>query len=112
MSSPSSWATPSSAPLWQSVDWSGGTASLGTTRQYGQYTGATLPGAASTPSLYAAPPRYVIEKLSTVTGGTGQSVGIGLGQPPSVGTYYRITAYATGGRSDTHVVMQSIYFKP
>lgn len=108
---PSTWATPVSTPLWQLVDWTGDTASLATTRGYGEFTASTLPGMGSSPPLYAALPRYVIERLAVTTGGMGKSAGIGLSAPPGNGTYYRVTAYGTGGRADTVTVMQSIFYK-
>jgi type IV pilus assembly protein PilX len=108
---PSTWPTPGSAPLWQQVDWTGDSNSLNTTRAYGQFTGAQLPGMGTVPPLYAAVPRYVIEKLSKVQPGAGDSMGQGIGASSSAGVYYRVSVYATGGRPDTHVVMQSIYLK-
>jgi type IV pilus assembly protein PilX len=97
----STWPTPSSTPLWKLINWSGGA-----TRSYGARTGA----AALSPDL-AAPPLYVIEKLSTQQPGPGDAMGIGLAPNTGAGTYYRTTVYATGGRPDTHVVAQSIYLK-
>ncbi len=99
---PSTWPSRSSTPLWQLLDWGNPTL----TRNYGDYTGA----AALSPDL-AAPPRYVIERLSAQQAGVGDSVGLGIGPNVDAGTYYRITVYATGGRADTHIVMQSIYLK-
>lgn len=106
---PSTWGTPTSTPLWQLVDWSGDAQSLATTRFYGQFTGAQLTGMTSAPPLYAALPLYVIEKLSTVQPGQGDAWGQGVAPSSNAGVYYRISVYATGGRPDTHVVMQSIY---
>ncbi|MBV8210607.1 MAG: pilus assembly protein PilX [Burkholderiaceae bacterium] len=97
----STWPTPTSTPLWKLINWNGGS-----TRTYGAYTGA----AALSPDL-AAPPLYVIEKLSTQKPGQGDSLGIGLAPNIGSGTYYRTTVYATGGRPDTHVVAQSVYLK-
>jgi len=108
---PSTWATPSSTPLWQLVDWSGDAQTAATTRAYGQYTGAQLTGMGSTTPLYAAVPLYVVEKLSTLQPGQGDSWGQGIAPNSNQGVYYRISVYATGGRADTHVVMQSIYIK-
>jgi len=97
----STWPTPTSAPLWTLINWNGGTV-----RAYGAYTGAV----ALSPGL-AAPPLYVIEKLSNQQPGQGDALGIGLAPNAAAGTYYRATVYATGGRPDTHVVAQSIYLK-
>lgn len=97
---PSSWSTPRSASVSTLIDWT----NSANTRTYGAYTGAaTLPNVASQPL-------YVIEKLSGLSVPAGESIGIGV-KPPAGGTAYRITVYATGGRPETHVVLESIYVK-
>jgi type IV pilus assembly protein PilX len=74
----------------------------GRVRTYGQYTGASpLPGVAS-------PPVYVIEKLGNLGTPPGESVVIGT-EPVAPGVGYRITAHATGARSETVASLQSIY---
>lgn len=69
-------------------------------RRYGQYTGA-----AQFPSV-AEQPRYVIEKFSVLGAPLGESLLLGS-EPPGFG--YRITARGVGARSETFVVLQSIY---
>ena len=69
-------------------------------RRYGQYTGA-----AQFPSV-AEQPRYVIEKFSVLGAPLGESLLLGS-EPPGFG--YRITARGVGARSETVVVLQSIY---
>ena len=100
---PSTWATPSSTPLWQQP--SINIQAVG--RSYGTYTGAGQ----FMPNDVAAQPMYVIEKLSVQQAGQGEAMGLGINPNSSAGTYYRATVYATGGRPDTHVVAQSIYLK-
>ncbi|CAJ0794520.1 hypothetical protein LMG7141_02956 [Ralstonia condita] len=97
---PSSWTNPKSASISTLIDWT----NSANTRSYGAYTGApALPNVASQPL-------YVIEKLSGLSVPAGESIGIGV-KPPAGGTAYRITVYATGGRPETHVVLESIYVK-
>lgn len=69
-------------------------------RRYGQYTGS-----AEFPSV-AEQPRYVIEKFSVLGAPLGESLLLGS-EPPGFG--YRITARGVGARSETVVVLQSIY---
>lgn len=69
-------------------------------RRYGQYTGS-----AEFPSV-AEQPRYVIEKFSVLGAPLGESLLLGS-EPPGFG--YRITARGVGARSETFVVLQSIY---
>jgi len=97
---PSSWSTPKSASVSTLIDW----ANSANTRTYGAYTGA-----AALPDV-ASQPLYVIEKLAGLSVPVGESVGIGV-KPSTGGTAYRITAYATGARPETHVVLESIYVK-
>jgi type IV pilus assembly protein PilX len=96
---PSTWPTPVSTDISKVVDWS----NSGQTRSYGGYTGA--------PALadVAAPPLYVIEKLSSLPVAPGGSVGSGLAPPNSGGTAYRLTVLATGVRPETRVVLQSTF---
>ena len=74
----------------------------GTTRSYGQYTGAP-----AFPSV-AQQPRYVIEKFSYLGTPAGESVVLGA-EPVAPGVGYRITARGIGARPETVVVLQSIY---
>lgn len=98
---PSTWPTPSSAPLWKVTDLTDPTK----TRYYGQFTSAAaLPGVSSQPV-------YVIERLANVQPGAGESLGIGLAPNTSAGAYYRITVVATGASPDTRIVTQSVYLK-
>ncbi len=97
---PSSWSTPKSASISTLIDWTNGAI----TRTLGAYTGApALPDVAT-------PPVYVIEKLSGLSVPAGESVGLGV-KPAAGGVAYRITAYATGARPETHVILESIYVK-
>ena len=77
------------------------------TRGYGSQTGAN-----ALPDV-AAQPRYVIERLQTLSdSGVGKSVGIGLGSSglgSTVGAWYRLTALGTGVRADTRVILQSTF---
>lgn len=96
---PSTWPTPLSMDVSQAIDWN----SSGQTRVYGSRTSApALPDV-------AAPPLYVIEKLSGLPVGPGGSAGIGLGAPNSGGAAYRLTVLATGMRPETHVILQSTF---
>jgi type IV pilus assembly protein PilX len=79
-------------------DWS----AAATVRSYGQHTGAApYPGVAEQP-------RYVIEKFSYLGTPAGESVVLGA-EPVAPGVGYRITARAVGARSETVVLLQSIY---
>jgi type IV pilus assembly protein PilX len=96
---PSTWPTPLSTDISKAVDWG----NAAQTRTYGSNTGApALPDV-------AAPPLYVIEKLSSLPVGPGGSVGIGVTAPNSGGTAYRLTVLATGTRPETRVILQSTY---
>lgn len=95
--------TPIAGDISKIIDWS----SSATTRGYGSQTGAiALPDV-------AAQPRYVIERLQTLSdSGVGKSVGIGLGSSGlgnTVGAWYRLTALGTGARGDTRVILQSTF---
>lgn len=70
-------------PAWQAAD----LADPAVSTAYGAFTGATLPGRS---------PRYIIELLTS---------------DPVAGHLYRITAIGFGVRSNTQVVLQSIYRK-
>ncbi len=73
-------------------------------RRYGEYTKVE-----PFPSV-SAQPLYVIEKLGALAATPGESAALG-GGARSLGTSYRITAKAIGARSETVVVLQSIYAK-
>lgn len=96
---PSTWPTPLSTDISKAIDWG----SSAQTRVYGSRTSA--------PALadVAAPPLYVIEKLSSLPVGPGGSVGIGVTAPNSGGAAYRLTVLATGMRPETHVILQSTF---
>jgi type IV pilus assembly protein PilX len=96
---PSTWPTPLSTDISKAIDWS----SSAQTRIYGSQTSA--PALANV----AAPPLYVIEKLSSLPVGPGSSVGIGVTAPNSGGTAYRLTVLATGARPETRIVLQSTF---
>jgi type IV pilus assembly protein PilX len=97
--SPSTWPTPLSIDISKAIDWSNN----GIRRVYGSYTGATpLPDV-------AAQPLYVIEKLSSLQIGPGDSVGIGISAPGSGGAAYRLTVLSTGVRPETRVILQSTF---
>ena len=97
---------PQSAPLWQTLNWS-------TARVYGSRTGAVALLGPENAEL-SAQPRYVVERLPTLPPTTGESAGFGGGwsNAPSVqARAYRITVRASGMRSGTVVMLQSIYVK-
>ncbi|HEX5865097.1 MAG TPA: PilX N-terminal domain-containing pilus assembly protein [Casimicrobiaceae bacterium] len=96
---PSTWPTPLSTDISKVIDWT----SSANTRVYGSQTSA--------PALadVAAPPLYVIEKLSSLPVGPGSSIGLGVTAPTSGGTAYRLTVLATGMRPETRVVLQSTF---
>ena len=97
---------PQSAPLWQTLDWS-------TARIYGSRTGASALLGPENAAL-ADQPRYVIERLPTLPPVAGESAGFGGGwsNAPSVhARAYRITVRASGMRSGTVVMLQSLYVK-
>ena len=97
---------PQSAPLWQTLDWS-------TTRAYGSRTGAAALLGPENAAL-AGQPRYVIERLPTLPPAAGESAGFGGGwsnAPAVQARAYRITVRASGLRSGTVVMLQSLYVK-
>ena len=95
---PSQRGAPSPLPVHDQAGFSW--SSVGNVRTYGQYTAVV-----AFPKVAAAPV-YVIEKL----GNMGVPVGESEIDPASTrGVAYRITARATGARSDTIVMLQSIY---
>lgn len=55
----------------------------------------------------AAQPVYIIEELARAPSGGGGSLGAGTPQAEAV--YYRVTARAVGGTTNTVVLLQSIY---
>ena len=94
-------ASPTSTPLWQSIDWS---ASAGKTRAYGSSTGATaLPGVASQP-------RYFIEQLPPLPPPAGQSANLASAVEDAPQAF-RVTARGVGVRASTVVILQSTYIK-
>ena len=93
-------ATVSPLPVDQQAgfDW----AVAGNVRTYGQYTTAL-----ALPSV-TVQPVYVIEKLGNLGTPAGESLVLGSA-PVSPGVAYRITARATGARSETAVTLQTVY---
>ena len=97
---------PQSAPLWSGLDWS-------TARAYGSRTGAAALLGPENAAL-SAQPRYVIERLPTLPPASGESAGFGGGwslAPTVRARAYRITVRASGMRSSTVVMLQSLYVK-
>ena len=97
---------PTSAPLWQTVNWAAA-------RAYGSRTNATALLGPDNLAL-AAQPRYVIERLPALPPAVGDSAAFGGGSsnaPVLRARAYRITARASGIRSATVVMLQSVYIK-
>ena len=97
---------PQSAPLWQTLDWA-------SARAYGSRTGAAALLGPENAAL-SAQPRYVIERLPTLPPPSGESAGFGGGwsNAPAVhARAYRISVRASGMRSGTVVMLQSLYVK-
>jgi type IV pilus assembly protein PilX len=97
---------PQSAPKWQTIDWDA-------TRAYGSRTTAPALLGPDNQAL-ASQPRYFIENLPALPPGVGDSAGIGGGwnnTPPPRARAYRITVRASGIRSATVVMLQSVYVK-
>ena len=99
-------AGPTSAPLWQTVNWAA-------MRAYGSRTSAPALLGPDNAAL-ASQPRYLIERLPALPAPTGESAGFGGGwsNAPAVhARAYRVTARASGIRSGTVVMLQSVYVK-
>ena len=97
---------PTSAPLWQTVNWA-------SARVYGSRTAATALLGPDNLAL-SAQPRYVIERLPSLPPTVGDTAGLSGGTslaPVLHARAYRITAKASGIRSATVVVLQSVYIK-
>ena len=96
---------PQSAPLWQSIDWSA------RARTFGSRTG-TPPLLGPNNQALASQPRYFIEMLPSVSGGSGSSVCMGCTTTATErARAYRVTVRATGVRNTTVVMLQSVYIK-
>lgn len=104
---PSQRAIPVSGSIEKFVDWRWNSDPAARKyRLYGQFTGVgKFPGVKADDE---AQPRYVIEKVGNLGTPSGESMKLGLG-PASTGTGYRITAFATGARPETVVILQSMY---
>lgn len=99
-------SNPQSAPWWQTINWAN-------TRIYGAVTGAP-PLLGPDNLALATQPRYFIENLPVLPPGVGDSAGIGGGwnsSPSPRARAYRITVRASGIRTTTVVMLQSIYVK-
>lgn len=95
---------PQSAPLWQSVDWSGA-------RVYGSRTSAPALLGPNNVAL-AEQPRYLVENLPVLPPMPGESAAMGGGATPAPrARAYRITVRALGIRANTVVMLQSVYVK-
>lgn len=90
----------SSTSLARSIDWS----NAAITREYGTQTGAAAL------KLVSSQPRYIIELLSTLPVGAGQSIATGI-KAASSGVAYRISALGVGGKSESRVILQSLFIK-
>jgi len=95
---PSQRPAPSPLPVHEQPDFSW--ADAGKVRLYGTYTAI-----AAFPAV-ARQPVYVVEKLGSMGTPAGESM---VDPAQTARTAYRITALATGARSDTVVVLQSVY---
>jgi type IV pilus assembly protein PilX len=89
-----------SFPWYTTIDWS----SASVTRAYGQYTSATALPYVSTK------PKYIIENIGKPATQAGGTLTIGI-KPNASGTAFRVSSRGVGGRSETHVIAQSIYVK-
>lgn len=98
---------PQSAPRWQSVAWAG------SARTYGSRTlAAALLGPDNV--ALAQQPMYVIERLPSLPQVSGESAGFGGGwsnSPTVRARAYRISVKASGIRTTTVVMLQSVYVK-
>ncbi len=98
---------PRSSPHWQSIDWAA------STRAYGSRTSAPALLGPDNAAL-SSQPRYFVERLPTLPPAVGSSacVGGGCGAVASDrARAYRITVRASGIRSSTVVMLQSVYIK-
>lgn len=94
-----------SAPMWQSIDWAT------QSRAYGSKTGAAALVGPNNEAL-SAQPQYFIEMLPTLPPEAGGSACMGCTATASEkARAYRITARASGVRSSTVVMLQSVYIK-
>lgn len=100
-------ATPLSQSIEKVVDWTWtATPADRKYRLYGQSAGgAKFPGIKNTDE---AQPRYVIEKVGSLSAPSGESMKLGVAPSPT-GTGYRITARAIGAREETVVILQSMW---
>lgn len=89
----------------QGFDW----ADAARTRRYGQFTNAKV--SPKFPNVLAQPV-YVIEKLGEMAVPPGDCSIVLPHDPECDRMAYRITARATGGRAETVVLLQSIYYRP
>ncbi len=95
---------PQSAPMWQTINWAN-------TRAYGSRSNA--PALLGPDNLaLATQPRYFIENLPVLPPMPGESAAIGGGSNPTPrARAYRITVQASGIRTATVVMLQSVYVK-
>ncbi len=97
-------SSPQSAPLWQTINWAN-------SRAYGSRS--SVPALLGPDNLaLSAQPRYFIESLPVLPPMPGESAAIGGGSNPTPrARAYRITVRASGIRSATVVMLQSVYVK-
>jgi type IV pilus assembly protein PilX len=88
-------------PQWNTVDWTDDSS-----RVYGAGSGA-----GDYPVDVAEPPRYIVELMPDVPAGAGDSMNANARSSTTGGTAYRITARGWGRRTDTTVMLQSLYVK-
>ncbi len=94
-----------SAPQWQSIDWAT------QSRSYGSRTAAAVLLGPNNEPL-ASQPRYFVEMLPSLPPPPGGSACMGCTTVASErARAYRITVRATGVRSSTVVMLQSVYVK-
>lgn len=89
------------APAWQAIDLSGAEDGGSHTVQYGDFSGAAMQ--TGNGFLPFRRPRYLIERVPC------HQPGDEVGAPG--GTCYRVTAIGFGARSQTEVVLQTVYRK-
>jgi type IV pilus assembly protein PilX len=97
-------APASAKPVWQVVDLAGIEDGGGCTVAHGAYTGAAMPTGEG--FLPFKKPRYLIERMECHQPGDDASAGA------SPRYCYRVTAIGFGARSETEVVLQSVFSKP